>query len=57
MEFIASSFSTNGIVYKKEIIEAAQRGDFVGVKDLLSFRYKPYFLDRLFSIYSREIKS
>jgi hypothetical protein len=28
MEFIACNFSTNGIVYKKEIMEAAQRGDF-----------------------------
>jgi hypothetical protein len=35
MEFIACDFSTNGIVYKKEIIEAAQRGDFVRVKGLL----------------------
>jgi hypothetical protein len=57
MEFIACNFSTNGIVYKKEIIGAAQRGDFVGVKDLLSLRYNLDFLGRLFSIYNREIRS
>jgi hypothetical protein len=57
MEFIACNFSTNGIVYKKEIIGAAQRGDFVGVKDILSLRYNLDFLGRLFSIYNREIRS
>jgi hypothetical protein len=35
MEFITCNFSRNGIVYKKEIMGAAHRGDFLGIKGTL----------------------